>query len=141
VAPSALMKKKRATRGGALIEMTLVLLLLIVLTFGAMEYGWMFFRIQQVTNAARNGVRMAVLPDASSGDVQTTVDNMMSGFGVYSGSYSVGVSPSDVSSAATGEAITVSVVVPYSDLQLTGMSIFPVPANLSASATMAKEGP
>ena len=139
--PHLAVRSKQRTWGGALLELCLVLLLLVLLTFGAMEYGWMFFRIQQVTNAARSGARSAVLPDATGTDVGSIVDAMMSGWGIYSGSYTMSVSPGDITSVEPGQIITVTVEIPYDTVKLTGMSIFPTPTTLRASASMAKEGP
>ena len=35
----------------------------LLFTFGAIKYGWLFLKAQQITNAARQGARMATLPD------------------------------------------------------------------------------
>lgn len=128
-------------RGMALIELALVLVFLVVLTFGVMEYGWMFFKIQQVTNAARGGARHAVLPDATNPEVQQIVDSLMLGWGMDAAGYAVIISTADVASLTPGEIVTVTVEVPYDSVELLGMSIFPTPVNLRASASMAKEGP
>ena len=49
--------------GLAVVEMAIVLPLLILLTFGMIEYGWLFLRSQEISNAARQGARIGVWPD------------------------------------------------------------------------------
>ena len=57
-------------RGAVLIEFALVLPLLLVLFAGMFDMGLAFQRYQAVTNAAREGARMAVLPGYSDTDVE-----------------------------------------------------------------------
>ena len=124
--------------------MAIVLLLLIMLTFGAMEYGWMFFKMQQVTNAARAGAREAVLPDASNSTVQSSIDFAMNGWGMGAIGYIVDIysGPSgSIDGAGGGQLITVTVDVPYPEIEVLGMPLFPTPATLRGRVTMAKEGP
>lgn len=133
------LRKLREKRGVATLEMALILILLVMLTFGVMEYGWMFFKIQQVNNAAREGVRIAVLPGSSVGEVQARVSSMMTSWQM-GGGYNLTIAPGAIDTLYTGAPVTVTVVVPYVNVELLGMSIFPTPTNLTASATMAKEG-
>jgi Flp pilus assembly protein TadG len=132
-------RRKERQRGLATVEMAISLMLLVLLTFGVLEYGWMFLRIQELTNAARAGARYAVIPDATNAGVGAAVANLMTGAGISG--YDVSVSVEDVSTPDTGEPITVTVSVPYANVTLLNMSIFPTPETLSASATMAKETP
>jgi Flp pilus assembly protein TadG len=132
--------RKQRSRGAALVELAIVLLLMITLTFAVMEYGWMFFRLQQVISVARAGARKAVLPDSSSADVQATVTALMADWGMGGSGYTVNVTPVDVSSPLSGELVSVIVNVPYENIELLGMSILPMPATLQGSAAMAKEG-
>ena len=133
-----LIPKFREQQGLALIETALVMLLLIILTFGVMEYSWMFFRIQQVTNCARAGARQAVLPDSTPADVQSAIDTLAAGFGLTG--HSQTTTPGDIVNLNSGDLIRVTVEVPYTNIELLGMSLFPVPATIRSSATMAKEG-
>jgi Flp pilus assembly protein TadG len=133
--------KRKRDEGMALVELSLVLMILVLLTFGVMEYGWMFFQIQQVTNAARAGAREAILPDTSNAAVQAVVDGVMTDSGLGATGYGVSISAGDVSTLNRGDAVTVAVAVPYGNIELLGMSIFPAPGELNASVTMAKEGP
>ena len=40
----------------------------------------------------------------------------------------------------TGNPVTVTVLLPYSAVALTGFSLLPIPTTLTATVTMAKEG-
>lgn len=133
--------RRDGREGLALVELALVLMILVLLTFGVMEYGWMFFQIQQVTNAARAGAREAILPDTTNADVQAVVNNAMADAGLADSGYDVTISATDVSALGRGEPVTVTVEVPYANIDLLGMSIFPAPGELRGSVTMAKEGP
>ena len=50
-------------KGAELIEFALVFPLLLLVMFGIMDFGLLFQRYETVTNAAREGARIAVLPD------------------------------------------------------------------------------
>lgn len=136
------MKHERASRGLGLVEMALVMPLLSMLTFGAVEYGWLFLKANQVANAARSGARYAVLPSTTTESQVTSGTSpavsylSSSGIPVRTGTVSVSnVAP------GRGNGVTVTVTVPYDDVKLLGMPLLPTPAALTTSVTMAKEGP
>lgn len=60
-----------AQRGQAVIEMALTLPLLLLIVFGIFDFGFMFQRYEVVTNAAREGARVGVLPGYSTTDAQS----------------------------------------------------------------------
>lgn len=57
-------------RGQAVIEMALTLPLLLLVVFGIIDFGFMFQRYESVTNAAREGARLGVLPDYTAAEAQ-----------------------------------------------------------------------
>ena len=59
--------------GAELIEYALVLPMLLLVVLGIAEFGFMFQRFEVITNAAREGARIAVLPGYSTADVQNRV--------------------------------------------------------------------
>jgi Flp pilus assembly protein TadG len=61
-------------RGAELIEFAMVLPLLLMLIFGIVDFGFMFQRYLVVTNAAREGARMASLPNYQPAQVQARVN-------------------------------------------------------------------
>jgi len=137
----ALGRKLRDERGLALVETAIVILLLLFVTFAMMEFGWLFHRIQQINNGAREGARVAVLPDRTAADAIATVNGLMADFGIVGAT--VTVTPADTSALESGDLITVDVVVPVSNVMLTGIFLETgfLANNLSTSATMAKESP
>ncbi|PYR46146.1 MAG: hypothetical protein DMF95_19070, partial [Acidobacteria bacterium] len=78
-------------RGAVLIEFALVLPLLLVLFAGMFDMGLAFQRYQAVTNAAREGARMAVLPGYSDTDVEGRARAYLAASGVP-GTPTIGVS-------------------------------------------------
>ena len=138
MASLALKKRLKEKRGVALIETAIVMLLLILITFGIMEYSWLFHRIQQMNGIARAGARQAVLPDSTLLAVQTSVQAVANAHGIYG--YTMTITPGDIVVLGSGELITVTVEVPYENVKLLGGALFPMPSPLRAAVTMAKEG-
>jgi len=68
-----LLQRCRSEEGANLVEFALVLPLLLLVMLGIAEMGFMFQRYEVVTNAAREGARLAVLPGYGTTDVQTRV--------------------------------------------------------------------
>jgi Flp pilus assembly protein TadG len=131
--------RENSRRGLILIETALIIMVILLLTFGVMEYGWMFMQAQHVINAARQGARVGVRADSVNGDATSAVNAILSAQGITN--YTVSFSPSDVSAPDPGDPLTVTVTAPYADLTLTGLPFLPVPANLQSAVTMSKEGP
>lgn len=63
----------RADEGAQLVEFALVLPLLLLVVLGIAEFGFIFQRYEVVTNAAREGARMAVLPGYNTVAAQDVV--------------------------------------------------------------------
>ena len=71
-------------KGAELIEFALVFPLLLLLMFGIMDFGLLFQRYEAVTNAAREGARIAVLPGYGQPDVQARVTQYLAAAGLKS---------------------------------------------------------
>jgi len=63
----------RSQAGAELVEFALVLPILLLVFGGIVDFGLLLQRQQVVTNAAREGARLAVLPGYTSTDVQARV--------------------------------------------------------------------
>ena len=137
----ARLEMRESRRGTATLEMALVLPLLLLLTFALIEYGWLFLRAQEITNGARQGARIAVRPDATNADVQASITAAMETAGIAG--YLVTFSPENVhdENLYPGDSVTVIITVPYDSVRLMGLPWIPVPQDLRASVSMAKEGP
>jgi Flp pilus assembly protein TadG len=62
MAPITASGRLRSERGSALVEFALCLPLLLVVIAGIVDFGFVFQRQEVITNAAREGARLAVLP-------------------------------------------------------------------------------
>jgi len=135
------LKTARKRRSGiAAIELALLLPLLLTLVFGMIEYGSLFWRAQQVANAARNGARRGIMAGATASNVTTAVDQTMLASGMGTTNYTVVLTPANPASLASGGTFTVKVTVPYVDIKLTGFPV-PTPTQVERSVSMAKEAP
>ena len=73
----------RRESGQSLLEFAIVLPILLALLVGIFEFGVAWNRKQVLTNAAREGARLAVLPGIASSDtVDTVVDNYLTSAGI-----------------------------------------------------------
>ena len=72
-----LLKRLRGEEAAQLVEFALVLPMLLLIVLGIAEFGFIFQRYEVVTNAAREGARMAVLPGYTNADVDARVRTYM----------------------------------------------------------------
>jgi Flp pilus assembly protein TadG len=121
-----------------MVEMAIALPVLLLLTLGLIEYGWVFLRVSQINMAARMGARTAVRPDATVDSVKATVAEMMRQSGLKDSGYTLTYTNLAV---PVGAAVTVQISVDYSKLSLTGTALLPLPTKLQGRGTMSKEGP
>jgi Flp pilus assembly protein TadG len=68
--------------GAELIEFALTLPLLLLVVLGIIEFGFMFHEYEVVTNAAREGARIAVLPAYSAADAQARATQYLQASGL-----------------------------------------------------------
>ena len=125
-----------ARRAAAAVEFAVVVPILILLIFGMIEFSRLMMVEQVLTNAAREGARKASLPGTSTSDVTTAVNTYMTNSGL-SGQTTT-VSP-DPSTANPGDAITVTVSIPFNNVSWLPVPMFLGGKTLSASVVMAKE--
>jgi len=128
----------KARRGVAAVEFALVASLLFMLLIGLIDYGWIFLKIQQITQAARAGARTAVVADSTAATVESAINAWMAEANIETFTYVL--TPGDPKIDA-GLPIKVEITVPTDQLTLINTSLIPVPAQLIAAASMAKEGP
>ena len=133
-------QKKIRYKGVTSVEAAIVFPLLLVLTFGVIEYGWLFLKAQQITNATRYGARLAILQSATRAGVEAAVINLLTSGGIQVAS----IEDIDIAniSAAPGSPVTVQVTVPCDqNLLIMNIPFLPKPATVGALVTMSKEGP
>jgi Flp pilus assembly protein TadG len=134
------LKFTRPRSGAALVEFALILPVLLYMVFGLIEYGWLILKQQQLNNAAREAVRLAVLPSATDTAINAKVTTLMTAAGMGSTGYTT--LPTTWAGIASGSDVYVTVSVTYSTVALTGSAnIIPKPTTIAATVHMTKEGP
>ena len=79
---AAIRSRWRSERGAELIEFAIVVPILIFIIAGIIDFGMMFRAFEAVTNAAREGARVGVLPGYDPPDVQTRVNAYLAASGL-----------------------------------------------------------
>ena len=69
-------------RGAELIEFAFALPILLLVVAGIVDFGILFQRYETVTNAAREGARIGILPDYSEADIQGRVNTYLAASGL-----------------------------------------------------------
>ncbi len=106
-------RRWRDARGAELIEFAIVLPIFLLLLAGIFDFGMMFQTFETVTNAAREGARVGVLPGYQPADVEARVDAYMAASGLTD-PYTVAVANTPVATpAGTFTARQVVVSYPY----------------------------
>ena len=146
-------KKESRYLGTTMVETAIVLSLLLYLTLGAIEYGWLFLKDHQITNAARHAARIAIRPDATNEQVENTINDLMVKAEIEESNYSVYFNPEDISMIPTNYPLTVRITATYckeiiskGNSSIVGIGLFktpflPTPGEIEATVTMTKEGP
>jgi Flp pilus assembly protein TadG len=112
----------RSERGAELIEFAVVAPILIFIIAGIFEFGMMFRALEAVTNAAREGARVGVLPGYNPPDVQTRVNDYLDAAGL-TGAHTTAVTDQTLSTGAGNFAArSVNVTYPYQFVVLSGFA-------------------
>lgn len=148
------MKRTRRTSwnaesGQALLETAIILPIVLLVSVAIFEFGRAYQTWEVVTNAAREGARVAVLPGTTNSDVQNrVVAYLKSGQLPNYSNATVSVNPTTVSiGATTAAASTVTVSYPFSfmvlnpvaQLVVSGSNNFGSSFSLTSSAQMRNE--
>ena len=71
------MKRMRSEKGAALIEAAITVPIILLISVGIFEFGRAYQTMQVLTNAAREGARIAVITASTDADVTARVRNYM----------------------------------------------------------------
>jgi Flp pilus assembly protein TadG len=74
--------KWRDARGAELLEFAMCLPLLLLVVAGIIDFGLMFQAFEVVTNSAREGARLRVLPGYNNADAQNRVNTYLNASGL-----------------------------------------------------------
>lgn len=141
--PQSAKDTKRGERGSELVEFALVFPLLLMVVLAIVDFGFLFQRYEVVTNAAREGARVAVLPGYSSADIQNRVGSYAAAGGLPIAP-TVTVTDSTITAGpTTWPAKTVSVAYPHQYVFLGGIASWfggsLTSVTLTAASTMRTE--
>ena len=137
-------------RGQALLETALILPLILLVSVSIFEFGRAYQTVQVLTNAAREGARVAILPNATQSDVQSRVTAYLQAGQLANSnnatvSVNQNVSISIGATAAAASLVTVNypfsfmVLNPVAKLVVNGSMLGGAPLTLTASAEMRNE--
>lgn len=131
-------KKNRriARRGVAAAEFAVCLPVIVLIVLATIEACTMVFLKQSLSIAAYEGARAALSQNATNADVQRVAQQVLTERGVSGGT--VTIDPADLTSAAPGEYLTISVTAPAA-----GNAVIPIRfyrgRTLTGAAAMMKE--
>jgi Flp pilus assembly protein TadG len=142
------MTRFKSARGTAMLEVALTLPLVLLISVGIFEFGRAYETMQVLTNAAREGARVAILPGQPTNAVKTRVNTYMTLGGLGSCDSCIVVSTTQISiggtSTAPGSKVTVNypfafmVLQPIANLVVRG-STLGAGFTMSAAAEMRNE--
>lgn len=127
-------------RGQAVVEMALILPIVVLLVFGALDVGRLFNAQIVVTQAAREGARVAAVEctlnaTTCANDVNTRVNGSLSGLNVADSNVTVSSGPYVAGAAVTVQVqYTISLVTPVLSRLIPGS-----PFTLTGATTMRLE--
>jgi len=133
-------------RGSAVMDAALVFPVLLLLTFGCVEFGHFFFIKHTMQGAAREGARAAITPGATNTDVTSAVQIAMNAAGLLSSGYNVqvlngaGTSSVSAASVAAGSPIQVRVSVGWGSVGVRPLGLIGTAKQVVGQTVMRKEG-
>jgi len=134
-----------SSRGTALLEAAVTIPILLLIAVGIFEFGRAYQTWQVLTNAAREGARVAVLPNTDNAAVVAVVRNYMTNGALPgAGTAAVGVTRNATVGAYTASQITVDYPFQFIVLQPVARLVVPgsrtgAPLTMHATAVMRNE--
>jgi Flp pilus assembly protein TadG len=107
---SAVKRLWKAEHGAELVEFALTFPLLLLVVMGIVDFGLLFQQYEVLTNAAREGARVSVLPGYGSTDIQTRVNQYLQGTSLTPASVTTTVGAAQTVSIGSGLCASVSPV-------------------------------
>ena len=129
---------RKNRRGAAAVEFAVVAPVFFLMIFGMIEFGRMVMVQQVITNASREGARLAVLDGTTGAEVQTAVNDYLAAARVSGAA--ITVTPAEPSTAGYGDPVTVVVTIAFSQVSwLPSPMIIGGATELTASTIMRRE--
>ncbi len=112
--------------------------LMLMLTFGAVEYGWAFYLKHSIGAAAYAASRAAIATGSTNAQVTAVATASLQAAGLTAANYTVTTSPSTVAGQAAGTYMSVSVSCNWSTVGISPLpqSMGGLPANKQLTCTV-----
>lgn len=118
-------RRLRDQRGAAMVEFAIILPLLLLVVFGILQFGLLFYNYLDLTSATRDGARRAAVSRLSLNGAQTTRDAIAASTSVVDDSQTtVTITPG--TPWTSGNAVNVKVTYPY-ELNVMGITVWSGP--------------
>jgi Flp pilus assembly protein TadG len=134
-------KRRRDEGGAAAVEFALVLLPMLYLVFGLIQYGWYFYAMQSGSSAVGNAARRVAVGNCQTvSDVQTLLKNQLGSATTASSASSISTTvtytntdgSADTSPGHVGGSVTVTATFPTLNMHF---PFIPVPNNGDVTRT------
>ena len=124
-------------RGAALVEFAMVAPVFFLFLVGAVEFGRAIMVQEALTNASREGARVATLDGSLDSDVSNAANDYLNCMGIAGAT--VTPSPHNPGLTSAGTEVSVTVSIPYMSVTWVPSPWFLKGATLTASTTMQRE--
>lgn len=127
-----------------LLEAAIILPVLLMVVFGAIEFGYAVYVKHSLHGAACAGVRAGIVPGSTNADVRAAVNEAMARGGLGEATFTIEIrnaatdSAASVESLAEGDAVLVVISAPWS--QYSAISSGYLSGDLTGRAIMRREG-
>ena len=125
---------RRRRRGATVLEMAIILMMFLVISFGIVDWAWVFFVRHSMYHAARESARAMAVQEQTAEQGATIVNDILSN---SFPSYTFGIT---VQNAPENPDILVDVTIPMSSVELTGFTTSYMTKDLQATVNMVREG-
>jgi Flp pilus assembly protein TadG len=138
---------RRRRGGAAVLEMTFVMSLLLLLSFGMVEFGHFFYIKHNLQAAAREGARAGIVPSATNQNVIDAVTASMQLAGLTPAQFTVQITNTatppvaiDVATVTPGTSVKVTVTCTWGTVGVRPMALMPANKSVIGATVMRKEG-
>jgi len=132
---------RRNRQGAAVVEFAVVAPVFFLLVFGMIEFGRAIMVQQVLTNASREGARVAVLDSTTPTHdlVVSKVTTYLQNSGISGATVTLNPTEPTATTVKNGDPITVTVTIPFTSVSWTGSPWFLQNKTLTARAVMRRE--
>lgn len=144
-------RRVRSRRGVSAPELAISASILVFFVFGIIEFSRLGMAAQLLTNAAREGCRVAVIQNTATSDIQGRVNTMLTSTGIPPGTITAvdsdpgtngsWIIPSNWSTAPGNTPVTLVLRVPFTQVSWLPAPFFLSTAKVVGTATLNSERP